>query len=269
MIGLLDSGVGGLSVLRAVREVLPDVPIRYVGDQGHLPYGQRPREEVRAFARGIAHFLIEQGCTMLVIPCHTANAAALHTLREQLPQIPIVGMEPAVKPAAEHTQTGIIGVIMTAATYHSELYASVVDRFAQHVRVEARACPEMVMLVERGDLDSPEARRIVSEYLLPLKEKGIDQLVLGCTHFPFLDAVMKAVLGDSVTLVDPAPAVARQTARIWNERAEKSEKSEAVPPEVYYTSGDPVRFAEQITQLIGVEKPDVRAVVWQDYVLVL
>src|SRR5450432_30273 len=205
-IGMLDSGVGGLSVLREVRPLLPGESIIYVADEGHMPYGPRARDEIRAFVSEIVRFLVEQGCKMIVIPCNAANAAALHYVREAFPNLPIVGMEPAIKPAAEHTKSGIIGVITTKATYQGELFASVLDRFAQGVQVETQVCPDLVLLVERGAPDTPEARAMIAACLHPLISAGIDELVLGCTHFPFLDVQLRAQLGPGIEIVDPGPA---------------------------------------------------------------
>src|SRR5262249_50842242 len=149
---------------------------------------------------------------------YTANTAALHYLREKFPDLPIVGMEPAVKPAAERTRSGVIGVIATQSTSQGELLASVIDRFAHGVRVEARACPELVLLVERGIPDTPETRASIARCVDPLVAVGIDQLVLGCTHFPFLTPQLQDYLGPNVEIIDPAPAVARQVRRVLEQR---------------------------------------------------
>ncbi|MBN1563788.1 MAG: glutamate racemase, partial [Anaerolineae bacterium] len=209
-IGLMDSGVGGLSILRELRAQLPAENVIYVADQAHVPYGPRSIEQVRAFTFGVVRFLLDQGAKLIVIACNTASAAALYALRESFPAVPFVGMEPAVKPAACDTQSGVIGVIATAATFQGELYASVVGRFAQDVRVETAACPEFVTLAEAGDTDSAAARDAIRRRLSSLLVAGIDQLVLGCTHFPFLADAIRAEIGPGVTLVDPSPAVARQ-----------------------------------------------------------
>ena len=153
-----------------------------------------------------------------MIACNTASAAALHGLRREFPEVPFVGMEPAVKPAAEHTRTGHVGVIATAATFQGELFASLLDRYAGHVAVHTQICPALVPLVESGELDSPRARRAVQAYLAPLLAAGIDQLVLGCTHYPFLRPLIEDVAGPGVTVIDPAPAVARQTGRVLSQR---------------------------------------------------
>ncbi len=264
---MLDSGVGGLSVLREVCRLLPHESIVYVADEGHLPYGPRERDEIRAFVSGITQFLIDQDCKLIVIACNTANAAALHDVRNTFPALPIVGMEPAIKPAAQHTRSGVIGVIMTKTTYQSELYASVVDRFAQGVQVEAQVCPEFVTLVEHGAPDTPETRAILDRYLAPLKAAGIDQLVLGCTHFPFLVRQFQDYFGPGVTIIDPAPAVARQVRRVLIER-QLATDSVSEGSIHYLTSGDPRKLRGLLAHLIDETQPDIRAVRWDDHRLV-
>ncbi len=261
-IGVLDSGVGGLSVLREIRRLLPNESIIYVADEGHLPYGPRQRDEIREFVSGIARFLIQQRCKLIVIACNAANAAALHYLRGIYPELPIVGMEPAIKPAAQQTQTGVVGVITTKATYQSELFASVLDRFAHGIRVETQVCPEFVLLVEQGAPDTPESRAVVARYLDPLKAAGIDQLVLGCTHFPFLEKQFQEMLGPGVAIIDPAPAVARQVGRVLEQRS-LANLPGATPSIQYVTSGDPKHFRDLLAKLIGDYRADVRAASWQ------
>ncbi|MBX3082666.1 MAG: glutamate racemase [Anaerolineae bacterium] len=249
-IGMLDSGVGGLSVLREVHQLLPVEHVIYVADQGHLPYGPRPREELRGFVEGIARYLLERGCKLLVIPCNAANAAALHYLRGLFPTWPIVGMEPAIKPAAEHTRTGVIGVITTKATFQGELFASVIDRFAQNVQVETQVCPDFVTVVEQGLPNPDETRQIVATYLAPLQAANIDELVLGCTHFPFLTPYLQDFLGASVEIIDPAPAVARQVKRVLAERGLLNQSNERGGTE-YLTSADPAHMQFLVKYLIG------------------
>jgi glutamate racemase len=265
-IGVLDSGVGGLSVLREMRALLPAEHVIYLADQGHVPYGPRSIEEVRAFTVETARFLIEQDAKLVVVACNAASAAALYHLRERFPEMPFVGMEPAVKPAARDTKTGVIGVIATEATFQGELYASVVGRFAQGVSVETRACPEFVRLAEAGETDSPAARAAVQRCLAPLLEAGIDQLVLGCTHFPFLKDAIQAEIGPGVTIVDPSPAVARQVGRVLAERALLTDSADPAHV-IYYTSGDPAAFRTTLGALLGAEiaiPADVRAARWTE-----
>jgi glutamate racemase len=213
-IGIFDSGLGGLSVLREVRRQLPGESLTYFADQGRLPYGPRPIDEVRGFAEQITHFLLDRKAKTIVVACNTASAAALHHLRQTFPHIPFVGMEPAVKPAAEQTQSKIIGVLATQSTCQSEVFASVVNRFAAGVTVIPRACPGLVTQVEAGELDSPSTNRLLHEYLDPMIVAGIDSLVLACTHFAFLIPTIERIVGPEVRVIDPAPAIARQVGRV-------------------------------------------------------
>lgn len=214
VVGMLDSGLGGLSVLVPLRSLLPDADILYVADRARAPYGPRPLEEVRRFAVEITGHLLDRGAEVVVVACNAASAAALEHLREIHPSVPIVGMEPAVKPAAAATRRGVIGVLTTQATFQSRLLASVVDRFAADATVIARVCDGWVELVERGSVAGPSARAEVARHVVPLLEAGADTLVLGCTHFPFLAPLIADVAGPGVTIVDPSGAVARQTARV-------------------------------------------------------
>jgi len=264
-IGVLDSGVGGLSILRELRAQLPHESLIYLADQAHVPYGPRTIDEVRAFTVGVARFLLAQGVKLIVVACNAASAAALYALREQFPALPFVGMEPAVKPAAEHTRTGVIGVIATEATFQGALYASVVGRFAQGVRVATAACPAFVRLVEAGETDTPAARAAVRACVAPLLAAGVDQLVLGCTHFPFLKETLQAALGPGVTLVDPSTAVARQAGRVLAER-DLCAPERSAGRVAYLTTGDPARFRATLGLLLGADEAavaDVRAAVWR------
>lgn len=213
-IGVFDSGVGGLSVLRAIRRQLPAQPVIYLADQAHVPYGSRTLEEVRGFSEAITRFLLDQGARLIVVACNTASAAALHELRDRFPGVPFVGMEPAVKPAAEHTHTGVVGVIATPATFQGRLYASVVERFAHGVTILQDTVPGLVTAIENGQLDAPETRAILERALEPMLAQKIDTIVLGCTHFPFVIPLIQQIAGPGVRVIDPAPAVARQVERL-------------------------------------------------------
>nr|MBN1229066.1 glutamate racemase [Anaerolineae bacterium] len=261
-IGMLDSGVGGLSILREVQYQLSNENILYFADRAHVPYGPRPAEEIREFASSITRFFLERDAKVVVLACNAASAASLHFLRESFPDIPFVGMEPAVKPAAENTRKGIIGVITTAATYQGELFASVVDRFAADIDVKTQVCPEFVELVEAGQLDTPEVWAAVRMRLAPLLESGIDQLVLGCTHFPFLIPVIQKVAGGSVMIVDPSSAVARQVGRVMADHRNAIDHTGTI---TYYTSGDPDSFARLAAQLLDrpVKVKEVVPVTWE------
>lgn len=212
-IGIFDSGVGGLSVLRAIRTQMPHENLLYFADQGHVPYGPRSLEQVRQFSEAITRFLIAQGAKLIVVACNTASATALHHLRETFSEIPIVGMEPAIKPAAEHTNSGVVGVLATPATFQGKLYASVVERFAKGVSVLQDTCPGLVEEIERGAMEAESTRNILAAALRPMLEKGLDTVVLGCTHYPFVIPIIKQIVGENVRVIDPAPAVARQVER--------------------------------------------------------
>ena len=214
LIGVFDSGVGGLSVLRSMRQQMPALPVVYLADQGHVPYGPRPLEEVQAFSAAVTRFLLEQGARMVVVACNAASAASLHPLRQEFPSVPFVGMEPAVKPAAETTRTGRVGVLATPATFQGALYASVVERFARGVTLYQDTCPGLVGQVEAGDLDGPRTRAILQAALGPMLARGIDTVVLGCTHYPFVIPLIQSIAGPGVRVIDPAPAVARQVGRL-------------------------------------------------------
>lgn len=214
MIGIFDSGVGGLGVLVEVRRLMPAADLIYLADHSHSPYGTRTLAEVQERCEQVAEWLIARHCQVITIACNTASAAALHPLREAHPGTAFVGMEPAIKPAAARSGTGRVGVVATAATFQGELFASVVARFATGVEVVTAACPSWVELVEQGTVAGPVAEREVTTCLLPLMEAGIDVLVLACTHYPALLPVIRSVVGPGVEIIDPAPAVARQTALV-------------------------------------------------------
>ncbi len=212
-IALYDSGVGGLSVLRAAQAALPHEHLLYFGDQANVPYGSRSLEELRAIAEASARFLLSQGAKLIVIACNTASAAALKHLRAVFPDLPFVGMEPAVKPAAEQSHTRKVGVLATPSTFHGELYASVVERFAKDVEIFQSTCPGLVKQIEKARLNTPKTRRILEEAVLPMLDAGADTLVMGCTHYPFVIPLIEKIAAGRARVIDPAPAVARQTAR--------------------------------------------------------
>lgn len=209
MIGVFDSGLGGLSVVREVLRLDPNAHIIYLGDRAWAPYGERQLDELRTRAESITRHLLAMGADTVAIACNTASAAALHHLRATYQDVVFVGMEPAVKPAVGLTRSGVIGVLATPATFQGELFASVVDRFAQDVEVIAQPCPGWVELVEEGRPDV-EMMRMIEQSLQPVLDRGADVLVLGCTHYPFLRQYIEALAGPNIRLVDPGEAVARQ-----------------------------------------------------------
>ena len=259
-IGIFDSGVGGLSVLRAIRYELPHEGILYLGDQDHIPYGSRDKQQIQEFSIEITRFLLAQGAKLIVVACNTASAAALQDLREKFPHVPFVGMEPAVKPAAETSQTHKVGVLATPTTFAGEMYASVVERFAKHVLIYKSTCPGLVENIEAGHLDTPETRQILEDALQPMLEAGIDTIVMGCTHYPFVIPVIRAITGPEVHTIDPAPAIARQTRRMLAQRdwLNPGEPNGAM---MFYTSGKPDSLMKLLQQLIG-ETTDVIPLTW-------
>lgn len=212
MIGVFDSGVGGLSVLMEIRKAIPQADLVYVADRARAPYGTKSLADVESFSLDVASWLVDRGASCLVVACNTASAAALESLRAEHDALPIVGMEPAVKPAASVTRSRRVAVLATAATFQGRLFESVVTRFAGDVDVLTRACPDWVDLVETGTVDGAEAENAVAGVVDPIVEAGVDVIVLACTHFSFLAPVIRRLT--SLEVVDPAPAVAAQTARV-------------------------------------------------------
>ena len=259
-IGIFDSGVGGLSVLRAVRRELPCEDILYLGDQAHIPYGQRDKEQIREFSRAVTRYLLAQGAKLIVVACNTASAAALHDLRREFPDVAFVGMEPAVKPAAETTHTGKVGVLATPTTFGGELYASVVERFANGVMLYQDACPGLVEQIEKGNLDGPEPRWILKEALAPMLAGGIDTVVMGCTHYPFVIPLIESITGPGVRTIDPAPAIARQVRRLLEQNGFLNPSAKGGTMQ-FHTSGDPEALAGLLPRLLGEAGP-VERVTW-------
>jgi glutamate racemase len=258
-IGVFDSGVGGLTVLRELRLRLPQEDFLYVADQAHVPYGPRALSQVRRFGFGIASFLIGRGAKLIVIACNAISAAALQPLRGAHPNTPFVGMEPAVKPAVEETRRGVIGVIATEATFQGELFSSVVNRFGGGVKIVTRTLPGLVERIEAGEMEGPGLEAMLRDRLQPLVEEGIDELVLGCTHYPFVTRALQNVFGPEVRIIDPSPAVARRTEEILAERALQA--GAGAGSVIAFTSGDPESLSQFIRKTLGGEFP-VRRVEW-------
>ena len=210
-IGVYDSGLGGLTVWVEVKKALPHESLIYLGDGKNCPYGSRPKEEVRELADEAVRFLIEKGCKMVVVACNTATAAAIGYLRKKYTEIPIVGMEPAVKPACQATRTGVVGVLATERSLDGDLFRHTLARYGEGVEVVTAPGRGFVELVEANKENTPEAEACVGEAIQEMLRLGADQIVLGCTHYPFLKSTLKKVLaGRDVEIIDPAPAVARR-----------------------------------------------------------
>ena len=211
-IGVFDSGVGGLAVLQEIRRELPGEDLLYVADSAHAPYGDKTAQQIEARSIAIVEFLVSRHAKAIVVACNTATGAAVETLRARF-TLPIVAMEPAVKPAAAHTKTGVIGVLATSRTITSDNFAKLHQRFGADVRILMQACPGLVEQVEAGKLSGHETRALVERYVLPLLEQQADTIVLGCTHYPFLAPLIREIAGAAVTIMDPSPAIARELRR--------------------------------------------------------
>ncbi len=217
-IGLFDSGIGGLTVAKAVAQRLPNESLLYFGDTARSPYGTKPQHRIKTFSFEIAEYLKNEGCKMLVVACNTASAAALNDLRKHWPDWPIVGMEPAVKPGAMATKTGVVGVLATAGTFESHRYADLMYRFARHIDVLENPCRGLVKLIEDGKMTAPETEKLLRNALEPMTSDGADTIVLGCTHYPFVRDLIQEIAGPHVSIIDPAPAVARQVERLLKKK---------------------------------------------------
>ena len=236
VIGIFDSGSGGLSVLKEIRKVLPSAHFIYYSDNAHCPYGEKSAEYIQERARFITRLLLERGADAIVVACNTATGAAIATLRAEFP-VPFVGMEPAVKPAALGTKSGVVGVLATAGTLKASKYLNTKGLYQHDVRIEEHVGEGFVQLVERLELDGPEAEGVVRASLQPLLDAGADTIVLGCTHYPFLRGVIERIAGPDVRVIDPAPAVARQLLKVLRERGIDPEDPD--PGLELLASGDP------------------------------
>ena len=251
-IGVFDSGVGGLSVLREIRRALPHEALCYVADSGHAPYGDKSADHIEARSRHIIDFLRQQGVKAVVVACNTVTGLVIERLRASCPDLPIVAIEPAVKPAAQTTRSGVVGVLATRQTVASPGLARLVRTHAQGARLLLQACPGWVELVERGELDGAAADAAVARHVQPLLDQGADTLVLGCTHYPFLAPRIQALAGPAVRVLDPAPAVARELARRLKALGLLRE-AETPGAESFWTSADPQRLGRVISLLWGAE----------------
>lgn len=221
MVGIFDSGVGGLSVFREIQKVLPEQSYIYYSDNAHCPYGEKSREYIIDRAREITRFMLEKGCEIIVVACNTATAAAISTLREEFP-VKFIGMEPAIKPAAHATKSGVVGVLATAGTLKASKYLDTREKWAQGVTIVEHIGQGFVELVESGNTSGPEAEMTVRTSLMPLLEAGADTIVLGCTHYPFLSETISKVASTeapehNITIIDPAPAVARHLLEVMKQ----------------------------------------------------
>lgn len=255
-IGVFDSGVGGLSVLGEIRRHLPGEALLYVADSAHVPYGEKTPEFIRERCRAIAGFLLEQGAKALVLACNTATAAGVAELRELHPGLPIVGMEPAVKPAARATRSGVVGVLATTGTLKSARFAALLDRFACDVQVITQPCPGLVERIEAGDLHGPQTRALLEGWVRPLLAQGCDTLILGCTHYPFIKPLLGELVPPAVQLIDTGAAVARRLEQLLAAEGLLNESGNMAPAR-FFSSAPPQQMAAVLPLLWG-EAAEVR-----------
>jgi len=247
-VGIFDSGVGGLSVLREIRAALPAESIDYVADSANAPWGDKPAEFIRVRGLEIAGFLVGQGVKAIVIGSNTGTAGSAEALRATL-TMPVIAIEPGIKPAAAATRSGVVGAIVTTTMGASDRMASLLDRFGRNVRVISVPVPGLVEHVEAADLDSAELRRLVEGYVRPLLDQGADTIVLGSTHYVFLRPLIAEIAGEGVTIVDTGEAVAHQLARVLSERGMAAPR-DAKGRERFWTSGDPAESARVMSALL-------------------
>ncbi|MEI7843280.1 MAG: glutamate racemase [Gallionellaceae bacterium] len=265
-IGVFDSGVGGLSVLHHIRQALPNERLIYIADSAHVPYGDKTPEYITQRSLTLTRFLIEQGADAIVIACNTATAAAASTLRAEF-KLPILGMEPAVKPAVSATQSGVVGVLATIGTLESARFAALLDKYAGKVEIVTQGCPGLVEQVEQGELNSTKTRELVERYTEPLLNRGADTLILGCTHYPFLAPVIRDIVGKKITLIDTGEAVARHLKQRLETEVLSSRlgfsptcRTEVRPTEQaeFFSSGD-TAIASRIMSLLWNKTLEVRS----------
>jgi glutamate racemase len=259
-VGVFDSGVGGLTILKELLRELPDERFIYFGDTGNCPYGVRPVEEIQELSRKAVRFLIDRGAKIIVVACNTASVSALANLRETF-DCPFVGVVPAIKPAAALTRTGRVGIAATEASARGDYLRRLIADHANGVEVFAVGCPRLVLLAEEGILDGPEAETAIREYIEPILEAGIDTLVLGCTHFPAMHGAFARVVGSEITMIDSGAAVARQTRRVLTERGwlvgggasvgAASQPRALTAADSFWCSGDTSRFARVVEAIFG------------------
>ncbi|HUX91711.1 MAG TPA: glutamate racemase [Gallionellaceae bacterium] len=249
-IGVFDSGVGGLSVLRHIRQLMPNERLIYVADSGHVPYGDKSKAYIEKRSLTISRFLQQQGADAIVIACNTASAAAAASLRSQF-DIPVIAMEPAVKPAVAATRSGVVGVLATTGTLASARFAALLERYAGEVEIVTQGCTGLVEQIEMGELNSSQTRALIERYTEPLLARGADTLILGCTHYPFLAALISEVVGSNIALVDTGAAVARQLQR--RIQTELPSRLSTVAPAMFFSSGDAAHASRIMSVLWGAD----------------
>ncbi|MET0024967.1 MAG: glutamate racemase [Sedimenticola sp.] len=245
-IGVFDSGIGGLSILNHLHRTLPNEDLVYVADNGFAPYGERSPDEIRSRSRHIARFLVGQDVKAIVVACNTATAVSIADLRQQF-DLPIIGVEPGLKPAANRTRSGVIGILATQGTLGSEKYSHLVDRHGREVAVVSQVCNGLADRVEQGLIDNDETRSLLAGYLQPMIEQGADTIALGCTHYPFLIPEIRRITGEAMEIIDTGQAVASETARRL-EAVNRNPQADRVGNVSFFSSGEPATTSERVAR---------------------
>ena len=244
-VGIFDSGVGGISVLKHIHTLLPHENLIYLADSKYAPYGNKTPQEITQRCMILCDDLLQKNVKAIVVACNTATAAAIDELRENF-DIPIIGMEPAVKPAAEASKNGVIGVLATVGTLKSAQFAALLESYGRNVKVVTQACVGLVECIERGELNTPETKALIRQYTTPLLAEGADTIVLGCTHYPFVKDAIREIVGDKIMLIDTGAAVAMQLKRQLTEKNLLSVSQQKA--EVYFWANSKAENAAQVTE---------------------
>jgi glutamate racemase len=252
-IGIFDSGVGGLTVANAISLLLPDETIFYIGDTARIPYGNKSKDDIEKFSLEMTKFLLDKDCKAIVIACNTASAYALEAVRNTYRDIPVIAMEPAVKPAIEQSKTGAIGVLATLGTLKSDRYSHLKDKFGQGIQILENPCLGLVDNIEAGKWNDPETILLLETILKPMVDAQVDHIVLGCTHYPIVIPLIANIMGDSVQLVNPAPAIAKQVYRQLAERnllCVDTALKESSPKHTVWATGSTLSFNYLLKELL-------------------
>ena len=264
-IGIFDSGIGGLSVLRHIRDQLPNENLLYFADSGFAPYGEKPESAVIERVMKITSYLLNDNCKALVVACNTATAAAIHLLREKYPHIPIVGIEPGLKPAAAITKSRTVGVLATERTLKSDKFKNLKQRLAEQTGVKfiMQACPGLADIIEKNELHSAKTTELIRRFTEPLIEQKADTIVLGCTHYPFVQTTIEKILAESgiqnTQIIDTGIAVTRQLIRLLNQYQLMQEKATIRSGVHALTTGSAALLSQQFEQLLQIQ-PDIRVI---------
>ncbi|CAN1497595.1 MurI Glutamate racemase [Flavobacteriaceae bacterium] len=251
-IGIFDSGIGGTSIWKAIHDLLPNEQTIYLADSKNAPYGQKSKAEIISLSMKNADLLIQMGCKLIVVACNTATTNAIQELRAKY-NIPFIGIEPAIKPAATHSKTQTIGILATKGTLNSELFNKTTEKY-QDIKIIEQIGHGLVQLIENGDINSPEMTKLLQSYLTPMIEANIDYLVLGCSHYPYLIPQIKKMIPEHIHIIDSGEAVAKQTQNILRDIVGFTSKKNSTP--FFYTNTNPKVLNEILENQYKVQEKD-------------